>query len=260
MNIQSFIRQKQEGVPLTLVTAYDYLSTSWAVAAGVDGILVGDSLGNVIQGRSTTLGVTIEQMIYHTEIVFRTVEQKAENSKIAPLVIADLPFPLGHTGTDETVRLVSEIIKKTGCQAVKLEGAAEDAPIIHAMVRAGIPVMAHIGLRPQQILNLGKFSMQRAEEILLTDAAAVAQAGAFAVVLECVEPEISKKISQRLAIPTIGIGSGSSCDGQILVVSDVLGMDPAFVPKHARQYAQLGQTAIDALKQYKQDVQKRSFP
>ena len=141
-----------------------------------------------------------------------------------------------------------------------METTWEDAPLISALVKAGIPVMAHIGLRPQQILNLGKFSIQKAEKALLKDADAVADAGAFSVVLECVDADLAAKITRQVPIPTIGIGSGAGCDGQILVVTDLLGMDPDFVPKHARQYATLAQTAIDAIKGYVSDVKMRKFP
>ena len=141
-----------------------------------------------------------------------------------------------------------------------METTWEDAPLISALVKAGIPVMAHIGLRPQQILNLGKFSIQKAEKALLKDAEAVTDAGAFSVVLECVDADLAGKITRQVAIPTIGIGSGAGCDGQILVITDVLGMNPEFVPKHAREYAHLAQTAIDAIKEYVSDVKERKFP
>ena len=147
-----------------------------------------------------------------------------------------------------------------GCDAVKVETSWEDASLVSALVKAGIPVMAHIGLRPQQILNLGKFSIQKAEKALLKDAEAVTDAGAFSVVLECVDADLAGKITRQVAIPTIGIGSGAGCDGQILVITDVLGMNPEFVPKHAREYAHLAQTAIDAIKEYVSDVKERKFP
>ncbi len=260
MAITSFIEKKKSGTPLSLITAYDYTLASWAIAAQIDGILIGDSLGNVVQGNNTTLGVTIEEMIYHAKAVNRAIAQKKQPGQTTPLVIADLPFPVGHTGIDEAVRQAAQIIKQSGCSAVKFEGGKEDAPVIAAMVHAGIPVMAHIGLRPQQILNLGKYSKQKAEDILLEDAQAVTQAGAFAVVLECVQSEIAQKVTETICIPTIGIGSGPSCDGQILVIHDVLGLDPDFVPRHAKQFAHLGQAAIDALKQYKAEVQNHQFP
>ena len=259
MNIKSFLERKKSGEPLTMLTAYDYTQTLWCCAAGIDAILVGDSLGNVVQGKGTTLNVTLDEMIYHTEIVARIAKQKCD-AKSRPLVVADMTFPFGHTGIEDGVAQAARVIKVTSCDAVKVETSWEDAPLISALVKAGIPVMAHIGLRPQQILNLGKFSIQKAEKALLKDADAVADAGAFSVVLECVDADLAAKITRQVAIPTIGIGSGAGCDGQILVVTDLLGMDPDFVPKHARQYATLEKTAIDAIKVFVSDVKKRKFP
>ena len=260
MSILTFIEKKKSGVPLTLVTAYDYTTACWTIEAGVDAILIGDSLGNVIQGQDTTLGVTVDEMIYHCKMVHRAAEKKCADMRKRPVVIADLPFPVGHTGPDNAVQDAARVIKESGCTAVKFEGGKEDASIIHAMVHAGIPVMGHIGLRPQQILNLGKYSMQKQEELLWEDARAVANAGAFAVVMECVQADIAARISKELSIPTIGIGSGPDCDGQILVLHDVLGFDPDFVPKHAKQYAHIGNIAIQAMNDYRQEVQERKFP
>ncbi len=259
MNIKSFLEKKKSGEPLTMLTAYDYIQTLWCCAAGIDSILVGDSLGNVVQGKGTTLNVSLDEMIYHTEIVARIARQKCDE-KSRPVIVADMPFPFGHTGIEVAVAQAARVIKDTGCDAVKVETSWEDASLVSALVKAGIPVMAHIGLRPQQILNLGKFSIQKAEKALLKDAEAVTDAGAFSVVLECVEADLAEKITRQVAIPTIGIGSGAGCDGQILVITDVLGMNPDFVPKHARQYAHLAQTAIDAIKEYVSDVKERKFP
>lgn len=260
MSILNFIEKKKSGVPLALVTAYDYTSACWTIEAGVDAILIGDSLGNVIQGQDTTLGVTIDEMIYHCKLVHRAAEKKRPDPQKRPVVIADLPFPVGRTGCNDAVRDAARIVKESGCTAVKFEGGKEDAPIIQALVKAGIPVMGHIGLRPQQILNLGKYSLQKQEEVLLEDAFVVANAGAFAVVLECVKADIAKKVSEQINIPTIGIGSGPYCDGQILVLNDLLGFDPDFVPRHAKQYAHVGETAIQALSEYCREVSERKFP
>lgn len=242
---------KKSGRKISMLTAYDFLMGRLAEEANVDGILVGDSLGMVVQGRKNTLTVTLEQMIYHTEMVVRG----APNT----IVIADLPFPGGHQSEEETLRDCALILKKTGCHGVKLESSARQGRIIERLVQAGIPVLGHIGLLPQQIQQLGKYSLQRQREQLLKDALTVQDGGAFAVVMECIAPEIAEEISETLSIPTIGIGSGKGCDGQILVMQDILGLSGR-TPRHARQYVDVGTQIVKAISQYKADVESGSFP
>lgn len=246
MNIPQFTAIKKTGRKVSMLTAYDFPIAKLVDAAGIDGILVGDSLGMVVQGKANTLSVTLDEMIYHTEIVARA----ARNA----VVIADLPFPGGHQSEDETLRDCTRIMKETNCHGVKIETSAEQAPIVRRLTRAGIPVLAHIGLLPQLIQQFGKYSLQRQRDKLLEDALAVQDAGAFAVVLECVEHEIAGEISKKLEIPTIGIGSGPLCDGQILVLHDILGLSGR-VPKHAKCYAKLSEIITEAVSAYKADVE-----
>ena len=246
MNIPQFTAIKKTGRKISMLTAYDFPTAKLVDAAGIDGILVGDSLGMVVQGRANTLPVTLDEMIYHTEIVARA----AQNS----VVIADLPFPGGHQSEDETLRDCTRIMKETNCHGVKIESSAEQAPIIRRLTRAGIPILAHIGLLPQLIQQFGKYSLQRQRDRLMEDALAVQDAGAFAVVLECVEHEIAGEISRKLEIPTIGIGSGPLCDGQILVLHDILGLSGK-VPKHAKCYVNLNELITEAVSAYKADVE-----
>ncbi|MDO4583147.1 MAG: 3-methyl-2-oxobutanoate hydroxymethyltransferase [Planctomycetia bacterium] len=251
MTIPQFTAIKKTGRKISMLTAYDFLTGRLAEEGKMDGILVGDSLGMVVQGRKNTLSVTLEQMIYHTEMVVRG----APNT----IVIADLPFPGGHQSEEETLRDCALILKKTGCHGVKLESSSRQKIIVERLVQAGIPVLGHIGLLPQQIQQLGKYSLQRQREQLLEDALAIENAGAFAVVMECIAPEIAGEISQTLAIPTIGIGSGKGCDGQILVMHDILGLSGR-TPRHARQYVDLGTQLVEAISRYKTDVENGSFP
>jgi 3-methyl-2-oxobutanoate hydroxymethyltransferase len=247
-----FTAFKAEGRKLSMVTAYDYPMARLVDAAGVEGILVGDSMSMVVQGHDSTLPVTLDEMIYHAEMVGRAVEHA--------LVIVDMPFPSFHLGKHKAIENAGRILKESRCQAVKLEGGVEQADTIAALVSAGIPVMAHCGLRPQSVHQLGGYRVQRDEAGLLADAQAAAQAGAFAVVLECIPRAIAKKITAKVAIPTIGIGAGADCDGQVLVLHDLLGITSGYVPKFVKPYADLKSEITRAVTQYRDEVRSGSFP
>ena len=242
ITVPQFAAMKAAGRKITMLTAYDYAMAGLVDAAGVEGILVGDSLSMVVQGHATTLPVTLEEMIYHAEMVGRAVRHA--------LVVVDMPFPSFHLGTYKAIESAGRILKETRCQAVKLEGGVEQAEVIAALVSAGIPVMAHCGLRPQNVRQLGGYRVQRDERQLLADAQAAEHSGAFAVVLECIPAEIAARITASVAIPTIGIGAGAGCDGQILVLHDLLGLDPGRVPRHVKAYANLKETVVEAVTQY----------
>ena len=243
---------KEENRKIVALTVYDYPSAKLLDAAGVDLLLVGDSLGNVVQGKPTTLSVTLDHILYHAEMVARA----AKNA----LVIVDLPFPYCQLGSEEAIRAGARILKETLAGAVKLEGGEHRASVIAALVAAGIPVVGHCGLLPQDIRQTGGFFIQRQRDQLFRDIQAVEQAGAFAVVLECLEAELAKEATQAVSIPTIGIGSGRHCDGQVLVFHDLLGYTPAPALKHVKQYADLNTIISRATEQYVQDVQCGTFP
>jgi 3-methyl-2-oxobutanoate hydroxymethyltransferase len=240
------------GRPLSMVTAYDWPTGRLADEAGVDCVLVGDSVAMVVAGRSSTIPATLEQMIYHGEIVSRAVQRA--------FVVVDLPFPLQHLGVRTAVESCARILKETGCQAVKLEGTAGQADVIAGIAAAGIPVMAHVGLRPQAVHQLGGYRVQRNLDALLEDARAAAAAGAFAVVLECVPRQAAAAITAAVDIPTIGIGSGPDCSGQVLVMHDLIGLSPDRVPRFVRRYADAQATIAAALAQWRADVERRDFP
>lgn len=246
---------KNEGRKIAMLTAYDYPSAAILDAAGVDVLLTGDSLGNVVQGKATTLPVTLDEVIYHGEMVVRAARRA--------LVVIDIPFPYCQQGPGEAIRAAARILKETQAGAVKVEGGESRAETVRALVDAGIPVMGHCGLLPQDVLQSGGFFVQRQREQLLRDVAAVHDAGAFAVVLECVGSEIAREATASTDIPTIGIGAGPDCDGQVLVFHDLLGFTPpeqGRIPKHVRRYADLETVIRDAAKQYVEDVQKKEFP
>jgi 3-methyl-2-oxobutanoate hydroxymethyltransferase len=237
---------------ISMLTAYDYPTAVALDGAGLDAILVGDSMSMVVQGHETTLPVTLDEMIYHAEIVGRAVERA--------LTIVDLPFPTNHLGVHSAIESAGRILKETRCQAVKLEGGADQADVIRGLVTAGIPVMAHVGLRPQSVHQMGGYRTQRDAERLNADAAAAEHAGAFAIVLECIPPEIAGQITAKLKIPTIGIGAGPHCDGQVLVTNDLLGLTAGHVPKFVRQYADLKSIIHEAVSRYREDVARGEFP
>jgi len=252
VTVPQLVAMKSADKKIAVLTAYDFTTATLLDRAGVDAILVGDSLGMVVQGHATTLPVTLEQMIYHTEIVARAVRRA--------LVIADMPFPMHYLGPIKAVEAAGRILKETGCQAVKLESGSHVADVIAAMVDAGIPVMGHVGLRPQSVHQLGGFKVNRDARQLADDAAAAADAGAFSIVLECVPAELASQISQSLSIPTIGIGAGAGCDGQVLVTNDMLGLTTGHVPRFVREYADLKSTILEAADQYCQQVRNGTFP
>lgn len=241
---------------ISALTAYDYQMASIMENTDIDIILIGDSLGNVILGYDTTLPVTIEDIIHHTQAVVRGAKR--------PLIVADMPFMSFQLGPKDAVRNAGRIIKESGAKAVKIEGGEDMAEIVQGLVKTGIPVMGHVGLNPQKINILGSFSVQnkgeRGFESLLADAKAIEEAGAFSIVLELVPMEASKIVTEALSIPTIGIGAGPHCDGQILVVNDMLGFDENSYFKHSRKYLNLGKDIRDAINRYVKDVKDGDFP
>ena len=254
--VSTFREQKAKGEKISMLTAYDYSTAKLMDEASINGILVGDSLGMVVLGYEDTLPVTMEDMIHHTAAVCRG----AKNT----LVVGDMPFMSYQVSVEEAVYNAGRLTKEGRCQAVKLEGGASVCPQIRAITNASIPVMAHIGLTPQSINAFGGFKVQgKSEEAakkLLEDAKAVEEAGAFAVVLECVPAKLAELISKSISIPTIGIGAGAGCDGQILVYQDMLGLFSDFTPKFVKKYANVGEMMTQAFRDYIADVQEGSFP
>jgi len=256
ITILDIYKKKADGKKITVLTAYDYPTAQIVDQAGIDIILVGDSLGMVVQGVSSTLPVTMDEMVYHTKMVSRGAS--------SAMVVSDMPFLSYQTHTAEAVRNAGRFLKEAGAEAVKLEGGAPIAGAISAIVAAGIPVMAHIGLTPQYVHTLGGFKVQGKDdatrEKILADARAVQDAGAFSVVLEAMPASLAGEIHAMLHIPTIGIGAGVDCDGQVLVLHDLLGLFDRFTPKFVKKYANLKDQAIKAVKEYKLDVESGSFP
>jgi 3-methyl-2-oxobutanoate hydroxymethyltransferase len=248
------MKHRKEKIPM--LTAYDYVTAKMVDEAGVPLILVGDSLGMVILGYESTIPVTMEEMIHHTKAVVRGAKKA--------LIIGDMPFMSYHISVSDALHNAARFIQEGGAQGVKLEGGEVIAEKVRRLVDCGIPVMGHIGLTPQSIHQLGGFKVRGkvAEEAkkLLNDARILEEAGAFAVVLECIPAPLSKLITQKLAIPTIGIGAGPDCDGQVLVISDMLGLYTEFVPKHVKQYARLAEEIKTAVSNYIAEVKSRSFP
>ena len=254
--VNTFREAKKNGEKLTMLTAYDYSTAKLIDEAGINSILVGDSLGMVCLGYEDTLSVTMEDMIHHT----RAVTRGAKNA----LVVADMPFMSYQTSVYDAVVNAGRLMKEGRAQAVKLEGGKEVVEQIKAIVNASIPVVAHIGLTPQSINAFGGFKVQgKSEEAakrLLEEARAVEEAGAFAVVLECVPAKLAEFISKQISIPTIGIGAGAGCDGQVLVYQDMLGMYSDFVPKFVKQYAKVGEVMKKAFEEYIKEVKDGVFP
>ena len=247
-------QMKASGEKIAMATAYDYPTARMADQAGIDVILVGDSLATVVQGRKTTLGVKLEETIYHGEMVARAAERA--------VVIVDMPFPYCQLGPDEAVRACARVIKETDATGVKLEGGANRAETVRAVVESGIPVMGHVGLAPQSVKALGGYHMQRDWERLRDDALAIQDAGAFAIVLECVQADLAERVTKELTVPTIGIGSGSGCDGQVLVFHDMFNFtdhDPSQAPKHAKIYCDLHELVDQGLRQYVDEVKTSRF-
>ncbi len=255
MTVPDLKKRKAEGRKIVVVTAYDALFTRIAEEAGLDVLLVGDSLGVVVQGKKDTLSVTMEDMLYHTKLVADAAQRS--------LVIADMPFLSYQVSVEEAVRNAG-LLLQAGAAAVKLEGGAAVVDRVEAMTRFGIPVMGHLGMTPQSVHRYGGYKVQgkgaeQADE-LLADARALEAAGAFALVLEAVPAKLAKAITQALSIPTIGIGAGPSCDGQVLVLYDLLGLFDQFVPKFVKPYAHLKADALQALRRYREEVEQGKFP
>lgn len=252
-------QMKENGEPITMVTAYDYAMAKNVCEAGMDMILVGDSLGNVVLGYSSTVPVTMDEMIHHTKAVMRAAQGSAT------MVVGDMPFMSYQASVVDGMYNAARFLKETGCAAVKLEGGAEVCELVQKLTQAGIPVVGHIGLTPQSVNQLGGFKVQgksaEAAQKLLDDARALEQAGAFAIVLECVPEALAKKVTESLkTAATIGIGAGKYCDGQVLVCNDLLGFTDGFCPKFVRRYADLHTEMAAAFKAYAADVKARSFP
>ena len=250
-------QMKQNGEPITMVTAYDYAMAKNVCEAGIEMILVGDSLGNVVLGYNSTVPVTMDEMIHHTKAVMRGAQ--------GALVVGDLPFMSYQASVVDGMYNAARFLKETGCAAVKLEGGSEVCELVHKLTQAGIPVVGHIGLTPQSVNQLGGFKVQgksaEAAQKLLDDARSLEQAGAFSIVLECVPELLAKKVTESLqAAATIGIGAGKYCDGQVLVCNDLLGFTDGFCPKFVKRYADVHGEIVNAVKGYITDVKSRNFP
>ena len=256
VTINTLRKMKQAGERITMLTAYDASFARLLDRAGTDVLLVGDSLGMVVQGHDTTLPVTMDQMVYHCAAVKRGIERAH--------LVGDLPFGSYQGTPDEAVKNAVRLVAEGGAEAVKLEGGAEYADVVRRVVRAGVPVMGHIGLTPQSVHKLGGYVLQgRTEEKaqkLLADAKALEDAGCYSLILEMMPAELSAEISQTLSIPVIGIGAGAGCDGQVLVVYDLLGMNPDFAPKFVKKYLDLGVLIRDAVARYNDEVKHGAFP
>lgn len=256
LTIRDIQKFKEKNERITMLTAYDAHSARIAESAGIPMLLVGDSLGMVIQGRDSTVPVKIEHMIYHAEIVVRVTNK--------PFVVTDLPFMTYSISAEQALQNAAKLMQETGTSAVKLEGGQFIAPTIKRITDAGIPVMGHIGLTPQSVNQFGGFRVQgrqiESARKLIADALALQEAGVFAIVLELVPAPLAELISTILTIPTIGIGAGPGCDGQVQVFHDILAMAGEFLPKHAHQYLQTSELMTEAIKQYMSDVIDNSFP
>jgi len=257
LSIVKMKTMKKQNEPIAMVTAYDYPTARLAEEAGVDIILVGDSLGNVVLGYDSTLPVTIDDMVYHS----RAVRRGAPNT----FIVTDMPFMTYHSTVAETLNGVRRIMQEGHATAVKMEGGAEIAPMVKACVQAGVPVLGHIGLTPQSVHQIGGYRIQgktmEDAQRLLEDALALQEAGAFGVVLELVTDEVAAYISERLEIPTIGIGAGVKCDGQVLVFHDIVRYDADYRPKRfVKTYADVGTTIREAFASYVEEVKQRTFP
>lgn len=254
VTVPSVATAPERGERLVMVTAYDFGQGRTADAAGADLVLVGDSLAMVVLGHPDTLSVTMEEMLHHTRAVRRGVQRA--------LLVADMPYGSFHLGTDQAVGNALRFVKEAGAQAVKIEGARPE--LVAAMTAAEVPVMAHLGLTPQSVHRLGGFKVQgrsdAARQMILDSAVALEEAGAFSLVLECVPADLAAEVSARLAIPTIGIGAGAECDGQVLVYHDLLGMEERIAPRFVRRYAEVGRLSREAIARFADDVRAGRFP
>ena len=254
--IQKLKVMKSQGKKIRMVTAYDYPTAVLIEKTPIEMILVGDSLGMVVLGYESTVPVTVKDIIHHA----KPVVKGAPNTHI----VADMPFMSYHASVEDAIRNAGRLIKETGVDSVKLEGGMDYAPVVKAIVKAGIPVVSHIGLTPQTASSLGGFKVQgkdaqQAQE-LIDDAVALEEAGAFAMVIECIPAPLAQMISEKLTIPTIGIGAGPYCDGQVLVTQDLLGLFDRFTPKFVKQYAEIGKMELEALNRYAEEVSSGEFP
>jgi len=254
--ISQIREMKEKGKIIPMLTAYDYATAKMIDEAGVPLVLVGDSLGMVVLGYESTIPVTIEEMLHHTKAVVRGTRRA--------LVVGDMPFMTYHASIGEALHNAGRFIQEAGAQAVKLEGGEAMAEVVHRVVQCGIPVMGHIGLTPQSVHQLSGFKVQgktpEAAVRLVKDACALADAGVFSIVLEAIPTELARVITQKVSVPTIGIGAGPYCDGQVQVISDILGLFTDFVPKHAKQYTRLADLIRRAVAEYVDEVEKGSFP
>lgn len=252
----TFKKYRAEGKKITMLTAYDFPMARLVDKAGIDAILVGDSLGNVVLGYGSTIPVTMDDMVHHTKAVVRGVQRA--------MVVADMPFLSYNLSREDSLRNAGRLMQEAGAQAVKLEGGVEVAEIVRAITEAGIPVMGHIGLTPQSVHQMGGYKVQgkdgAAAQKLLDDAKALEEAGAFSVVLECVPTELARVITQSVGIVTIGIGAGPHCDGQVLVAHDMLGFSDRFSPKFAKQYVNIKEHILEGLHSYAREVEEGTFP
>lgn len=246
----------EEGTPITMVTCYDYTFARLVDRAGVDVALIGDSLGNVIQGEESTLPVTVDEVIYHTKAVVRGTEDAH--------VVADMPFMSYQADDADGMRNAGRVLKESGAQAVKMEGGRRVAELVDRLTDAGIPVMGHLGFTPQSVHAMGGYRVQGrgedARDTLLEDARALEEAGVYAVVLEMVPSGLAREVTEALSVPTIGIGAGDGTAGQVLVLQDLLGLNPDFEPTFVRKFAELGESAVSALETYCDDVRSGEFP
>ena len=253
--VPDFLKMKQANEKITMLTAYDYPAARWAEESGLDMILVGDSLGMVVLGYESTVPVTMEDMIHHA----KAVRRGAANM----FIVVDMPF-MSYATVELALQNAGRLIQEGGADAVKLEGGEHFAPVVEALVQAGVPVVGHIGLTPQTATQLGGFKVQgrdlESARKLIQDAQALEKAGAFALTLEAIPAEVAERITTDISIPTIGIGAGAACDGQVLVFHDLLGMFDRFKPKFVKTYANLREPAIDAIKMYISEVKEGKFP
>ncbi len=251
-----FLEMKQRGEKISMLTSYDFTMAGIVDRAGIDAILVGDSASNVMAGNATTLPITVEQMIYHATSVVRAVQRA--------LVICDMPFGSYQVDRKEGVKNAIQIMKESGCDALKLEGGVEIIDTVKGILDAGIPVMGHLGLTPQSINKFGTYAVRAKEdaeaEKLMSDAKLLAETGCFGIVLEKVPAKLAAEVSREISVPTIGIGAGNGTDGQVLVVADMLGMTNGFSPKFLRRYADLNTVITDAIGNYITDVKSSDFP
>lgn len=260
VSIHELRRMKEAGEKIAMVTAYDATAARLVAAAGVDAVLVGDSVGMAVQGHDSTLPVTLDQMVYHSTMVRRGLEREGGR----PHLVGDLPFGTYQASVEDAVKASMRLVAEAGVQAVKLEGGADFVEVVRRIARAGVPVMGHIGLTPQSVHKMGGYVVQgkdsdKAQQIL-RDARVLEAAGCYAVVLECIPAELARIVTSQLRIPTIGIGAGPHVDGQVLVYTDLLGLDLSFTPRFAKHFAEVGVQVRDAVAAYVGEVKASSFP